>query len=79
MKITFKQTSGACPEQYDALDEKGNTIGYLRLRHGHFTVEHPDVHGEVVYEAKTKGDGMFTEDERDFYLNQARERLSELL
>lgn len=37
MSIEFKQTCFACPEQYDAVDD-GREVGYLRLRHGHFTV-----------------------------------------
>lgn len=32
------KTCGACPEQYDALTETNKVIGYLRLRHGIFTV-----------------------------------------
>lgn len=58
-------TCGACPEQYDVVDEMSNAIvGYLRLRHGHFTAEYPHCGGELVYEASTRGDGMFEDDER---------------
>ena len=56
------QTSGACPEQYD-LVKHGKTIAYFRLRHGDFSVECPDVGGTVVYEAQTRGDGSFWDDE----------------
>ena len=61
------QTCGACPEQYDVYrgDDK---VGYLRLRHGYFRAE---CHGEVVYEAHVKGDGLFEEDEREQHLNLA--------
>ena len=38
-------TCGACPEQYDAFDGE-RQVGYLRLRHGHFTVTCPDVGGD---------------------------------
>lgn len=42
--IILKQTCFAYPEQYDAIDGiTGERVGYLRLRHGHFTVEVPDV------------------------------------
>lgn len=59
------QTSIACPEQYEVFDEKsGQQIGYLRLRHGYFRADVPECGGETVYEADTKGDGMFDDDER---------------
>lgn len=64
------RTSYACPEQYDVFDE-GVQIGYLRLRHGHFTAEYPDVWGKLVYEADTIGDGIFENGERDLHLAKA--------
>jgi hypothetical protein len=68
--IKLVKTCWACPEQYDAfLNEK--RIGYLRLRHGHFTVECPDVGGTLVYNASPNGDGEFCEEERDYYLRFA--------
>jgi len=58
-------TSIACPEQYDVFDdETKQQVGYLRLRHGYFRADVPDCGGETVYEADTKGDGMFEDDER---------------
>lgn len=54
-----------CPEQYDAVDQKGKMLGYLRLRWGNFTVECPDVWGELVYEAQPEGFGCFEDDERE--------------
>ncbi len=69
-KIKLVQTCSACPEQYDAfLDNK--QVGYLRLRHGHFRVDYPDCGEETIYEASPYGDGMFSEEERDFYLYEA--------
>ena len=66
----LKLTCSACPEQYDVFkDDK--IVGYLRLRHGHFSVEYPDCGGELVYEAQPKGDGIFEDDERDKYLTNA--------
>lgn len=66
------ETCSACPEQYDAFLD-GELVGYFRLRHGYFTVEfcrNPDGEEvwEGVYDAEPKGDGIFEEDEREFYL-----------
>lgn len=70
MKIELIRTCTACPEQYDVmLDEE--QVGYLRLRHGRFTVEYPDCGGELIFEAYPKGDGIFMEDERSVYLGWA--------
>lgn len=58
-------TCGACPEQYDVFDDSdGKKVGYLRLRHGYFRADYPDCGDETVYEAETKGDGIFEDDER---------------
>lgn len=62
---------GACPEDYDA-KLNGEQVGYLRLRHGSFTVEYPDVGGKLLYHQYPDGDGIFTLDERDFYLDEAK-------
>lgn len=68
--INLVLTCGACPEQYDAfLGEE--RVGYLRLRHGRFYVECPDSGGLRVYEAAPDGDGIFTTEERDYYLSHA--------
>ena len=64
-------TCGACPEQYDVFNAEGRQVGYLRLRHGHFRADYPDVGGETVYEADTKGDGIFDDDERMDQLKSA--------
>jgi hypothetical protein len=69
--IKLVETCGACPEQYDAFIGK-EQVGYLRLRHGYFRVDYPSSGGEVIYEAEPKGDGMFKSDEREFYLNEAK-------
>ena len=70
-KIKLVMTCGACPEQYDAfLDEE--KVGYLRLRHGCFSVEAPECGGRLIYEASPLGDGVFdNEQERDYYLRFA--------
>jgi hypothetical protein len=51
MHLTFVQTCPACPEQYDAVDETGQQVGYLRLRHGRFRVDYPHNGGTTIYEA----------------------------
>lgn len=68
--IKLVSTCAACPEQYDAFIGE-RQVGYLRLRHGVFTVECPDVSGVEVYNAAPEGDGMFDDDERDYYLRYA--------
>lgn len=78
MNIYLEQTSIACPEQYEAYDGQGNQIGYLRLRHGEFMVEYPEVNGEIIYEEFFEEDlkGAFDDiKERDYYLNQAKEAI----
>lgn len=64
-------TCSACPEQYDVFDSKGTQVGYLRLRHGSFTVSCPDYGGKLVYQAYPKGDGIFEDAERLDYLTEA--------
>lgn len=70
-RVRLEQTCYACPEQYDAFDPNGNMLGYLRLRHGNFTVECPDVGGKLVYSTQPQGEGAFYEEEREFYLKEA--------
>ncbi len=71
MKIKFVKTSEAFPEQYEAFDESDNQVGYLRLRHSWFRVDYPKNGGATIYEAHPKGDGIFEDDERDFFLQEA--------
>jgi len=73
---TLKQTSVACPEQYDVFDSEGEPAGYLRLRHGYFRADYPDCGGETVYTTNTKGDGCFDEDERMYELTKAIDELN---
>lgn len=78
--IQLVQTCAACPEQYDAMRD-GKRVGYLRLRHGSFTVRLHDPDGPVVYEASVgnKFNGLFTDDERDLYLQIATNALQAAL
>lgn len=73
--IRLVKTCRACPEQYDAFvgDRK---VGYLRLRHGYFTAEVPDFDGDLVYSARTIGDGEFDESERALHLEQAKNAIA---
>ena len=73
MGYTLVQTCGACPEQYDVYKDD-EYVGYLRLRGGVFTVE--DHKGDVIYTTHPKGDGIFEEDERPYFLRTAIQRLS---
>lgn len=69
-KYRLVLTCRACPEQYDVFDEAGKMVGYMRLRHGNFTVMYPDVSGETVHAARPRGDGIFTASERQVHLTQ---------
>jgi len=73
-KIKLTLTCYACPEQYNAfIGDK--QVGYLRLRHGLFTVDCPHVGGAEVLCVKPQGDGIFEIEERDKYLKMAVERI----
>lgn len=76
--IELVMTCPACPEQYDAFFE-GAHIGYLRLRHGLFSVRCPDADGEVVFSSDTHGDGEFQQYEREKYLNLAKQAIIEYI
>ena len=68
-------TCAACPEQYNVhLDNK--QVGYLRLRHGSFTVNYPNFDGVLLYMVGVEGDGMFTPQERRGFLTKAIEEIS---
>lgn len=70
-------TCAACPEQYEVFHNQSRQhIGYLRLRHGKFRADYPDCGGESVYDATTKGDGSFEDDERMEHLTNAVRALS---
>jgi hypothetical protein len=77
MRIKLVRTSLAMPEQYDAFDESGEQVGYLRLRHGRFRVDFPSIGGRTILEASPHGDGIFDDDERDLYLQQACDAIAE--
>lgn len=72
----LKMTCGACPEQYDVF-KNGSQVGYLRLRHGYFYASVPGAGGKRVYEAEPKGDGVFKDHERRYYLEEAVNAIAE--
>lgn len=74
---TLKCICGACPEAYEVFDHDGNQVGYLRLRHGWFRADYPVANGEIVYESRPKGDGIFDEDERMDEITKAVRALDE--
>jgi len=78
--LRLVMTCGACPEQYDVfLGDSQVQVGYLRLRHGYFYAQCPDVGGEYVYEAEPEGGGIFEEHERERYLGEARAAIARWL
>jgi hypothetical protein len=78
--LTLKKTCDACPEQYDALDENGKTIGYIRLRWNRFRVYHPDVGGDLIFEEYIEDFGNFdTEESRNRYLSFAVDAIQKAL
>ncbi len=68
--LSLVQTCVACPEQYDVF-HGGFCVGYLRLRHGHFTVAYPNYLGRLIYSSYTVGDGAFEPGERHRHLTGA--------
>lgn len=70
-QIRLVESCGACPEQYDAFVGE-ERVGYLRLRHGYFSVECPGPGGDEVYRGHPDGDGCFTSRERSMYLLSAK-------
>lgn len=72
-ELKLIQTCRACPEKYD-LNLNDTNIGYLRLRHGHFSAEHVPT-GEIVYTASPEGDGIFVDSERQRYLKAATQAI----
>lgn len=69
--IKLDRTCTAAPEQYDAY-YKNQLVGYLRLRRGCFTVECPDVLGDIVLCLHPEGYSDFEDYEREYHLEEAR-------
>ncbi len=75
--VQLIKTCDYCPEQYVAVDHSGRQIGYLRMRWGEFYVYCPDMGGRIVYNAYPKGAGWFEDDEREEYLQIAKQEIAE--
>jgi len=72
--LKFVLTCGACPEQYDVINGRGQRVGYVRLRWGRFTVDYPDCGGELCYQFvfDDRWKGCFDSDEQRMdYLTKA--------
>lgn len=67
--LTLVQTCGACPEVYEVY-KKDKLIGYMRLRHGRFSVNVPYTGGEEIMSGYPKGDGIFEFNERMTWLHK---------
>ena len=80
MNAKLIKTCDMCPEQYELISETGDTIAYMRLRWGAFTVECPDVGGKVVYSCdygdEYKG-GFYNCKERKTELKKAIKKIEE--
>jgi len=72
----LKMTCYACPEQYEVFRNK-EQVGYLRLRNGSFTASVPKCGGDIIYHANPSGDGIFENNERRFYLEEAIKKIQE--
>lgn len=68
--IKLVQTCVACPEQYDAYKD-GKKVGFLYMRNGEFTVNYPNLGGQLIYSACPAGSGCFKDVEREMYLKNA--------
>ena len=74
------QTCGACPEQYDIyLEDNDKRVGYMRLRHSHFYVNHISTY-QTVYNSWVNGDGIFeNEQERHKYISLGLEAIKNII
>lgn len=54
---------GGMPEQYD-IKKNGESVAYIRLRHGELSLRCPDHNGKYINCPEPNGDGMFDSDER---------------
>lgn len=78
MALQLVRTCDACPEQYDVFKDT-ELVGYIRLRHGYFSVRVPNSSGQEIYSAYPKGDGLFKAEERNYYLKEAKKAIKEWL
>ena len=77
-ELDFRQTCGACPEQYDVYDMSNKQVGYVRLRWGHLTADYSP-RGKLVYEFSFEDGWLGTfpdESERAYHLGQIANALT---
>jgi hypothetical protein len=55
------------------------TCSFCPEQYEAFGVDFPDCGGKTIYEAYPKGDGCFMEEEREKFLNKAREAIKKEL
>lgn len=73
--LEFENLGTICPEQYDVM-QNGQRVAYVRLRHGSYTVECPDVNGEIILHMTVPNHaGTFLDEARDHYLKLAAEAI----
>lgn len=76
--FVLELTCEAYPEQYYVyLDNK--KVGYLRLRDGIFRCDYPDWGKKTIYIAYPEGRGLFKDEERHRYLQDALSALAKKL
>ena len=71
-ELEFRQTSPACPEQYDVFNKENEQVGYVRLRWGVLRCDYPKCGARTIYEFvfPDKTDGSFlSEEQRAKYLD----------
>ena len=63
--LLFKLSCVACPEQFDVIDGRGKSSGYVRLRHGELRVDYPGCLDEnILHELYGHGEcGVFESEE----------------
>lgn len=71
--LSLELTCRSHPEQYDVYGEGGERIGYLRLRHGEFTVSTDGPFDGVLYRGTYSDEnlGEFADEDREHWLTQA--------
>lgn len=70
--LTLELTCRSHPEQYDVFGDGDERIGYLRLRHGEFTVSTDGPFDGVLYRGTYGGNaGEFEDDDRERWLTAA--------
>jgi hypothetical protein len=65
-KFRLEKTSNGCPEEYSVY-LNGKYVGFLYLRYGTFSVG--NAKGYTILETKVIDDGVFSPEQRKFYLN----------